>query len=100
MLTPAREPMVTSDPVARTVAQAQSRSRVQLAGRILSVRGHRKPWWRFDAVISDGTGELTVRFLGRDDVPGIVPGALLRVQGTVCLERGARVVLNPVYELC
>ena len=67
-----------------------------------AVHSRREPTVRFEADLRDGSGQLMLRlrFLGRDGVPGIVPGARVRIEGVVLMERGVAIVLNPVYELC
>src|SRR5262249_42372646 len=47
----------------------------------------------------DGTGSLTLVWLGRRDIPGIEPGRKILVRGRVAQIRGARTIFNPVYEL-
>ena len=85
-------------PVARTVAAAQPRGRVVLAGRLDTVvcRDRHDP--RVEAMMDDGTGQITLRWLGRHAVPGVTPGALMTVEGTVVDERGHWVLLNPIYQ--
>lgn len=47
----------------------------------------------------DGTGSLTVVWLGRRQIAGIVTGRRLRVHGRVAQRDGGPVVFNPSYEL-
>jgi hypothetical protein len=49
--------------------------------------------------LSDGTGTITLRFVGRTEIPGIVPGTLMSVEGTPLPQGDALVVLNPLYTL-
>ncbi len=49
--------------------------------------------------VSDETGRATLRFLGRDKVPGIRPEAQLLVEWTMLAQQGRLVILNPRYEL-
>lgn len=51
------------------------------------------------AELYDGTGTLTVVFLGRRQIPGIIAGRRLRVHGRVAQRDGRPVVFNPSYEL-
>jgi hypothetical protein len=51
------------------------------------------------AELYDGTGTLTVVWLGRRQVPGISAGRRLRVRGRVAQRDGRPVVFNPAYEL-
>ena len=99
-------------PVVVTVAGARPRSRVALGGVVVwtgvgagsrapgvlrraGLKGEGGVW--FDALLCDGTGQLIVRWLGRRRVPGVEPGAGLLVEGTVSVDRGRLVVLNPRY---
>jgi hypothetical protein len=47
----------------------------------------------------DGSGVLTVVWLGRRQIPGIEPGRRLRITGRVAKRDGRPVVFNPSYEL-
>jgi amino acid transporter len=47
----------------------------------------------------DGTGSLTLVWLGRRSIPGIEPGRKILVRGRVSQVRGARTIFNPSYEL-
>lgn len=51
------------------------------------------------AELFDGTGTLTVIWLGRREIPGIVPGAAVRVEGFVGCDDGRKTLYNPRYEL-
>lgn len=76
------------------------RQRVEVCGEIrrMSV----KPRAGIPAVeveISDGTGELTLVFSGRDRIPGIGHNRGLVVSGVAHVEGRRRVMLNPSYQL-
>ncbi len=51
------------------------------------------------AELWDGTGAVTVVWLGRRSIPGITPGRLIKVRGRITALRGQRVIYNPIYEL-
>ncbi len=51
------------------------------------------------ARIDDGTGELTVTFLGRRQIGGITIGRAIVVEGVIGETRTGRQILNPVYRL-
>ena len=51
------------------------------------------------AELWDGTGSVTVIWLGRREIPGINPGRAVKVRGRITALRGQRVIYNPVYEL-
>jgi len=50
-----------------------------------------------EAELDDGTGTVLLRWSGRDEVPGVVAGAGLMVEGTVLGDHGRPVLLNPLY---
>ncbi len=52
-----------------------------------------------EAEICDGTGRVTVVWIGRRAVPGVAPGRLLRASGRIGLCDGRRVLFNPDYDL-
>ena len=51
------------------------------------------------AELWDGTGSVSVVFLGRRSIPGISPGRAVKVRGRITTLRGQRVIYNPIYEL-
>lgn len=51
------------------------------------------------AELWDGTGSVTVVWLGRRSIPGIGPGRAIKVRGRITALRGQRVIYNPIYEL-
>lgn len=54
---------------------------------------------RLDITVADGTGEVQAQFLGRREISGIRPGALIVLEGRFCSHDGALKAHNPVYEL-
>ena len=82
------------------IGQIQERQRVRVAGRVHALRV--QPWAgqpTLECTIVDGTGRVSIVFLGRRQIAGIEPGTRLVVEG-VAGERGGRlVILNPDYEL-
>jgi len=87
-------------PVAPTVATAVPRGRVRLCGRLLGVECRERHGPCVEAALDDGTGRISLRWLGRHAVPGVAPGALVTVEGTVVDERGHWVLINPRYQFC
>jgi len=87
-------------PVAPTVATAVARGRVRLWGRLVGVECRARQGPCVEAVLDDGTGRISLRWLGRHTVPGVAPGALVTVEGTVVDEDGHWVLLNPRYQFC
>jgi hypothetical protein len=69
-----------------------------LAGQVVAVAAHVRPWVRLCVELCDGTGTITLRFLGRTEIPGIVLGCHLRVEGTPWMEDSVVIMVNPLYE--
>ena len=90
-----------ADSVPGTVrmAEAPPRSRVKLAGAVrrISIR----PVKGFEALgvlLSDGTGEVAVEWLGRRTIPGLTLGSRLVIEGVLGLEAGMLRMVNPTFE--
>ncbi len=49
--------------------------------------------------VRDGSGAITLVWLGRRRIPGIEAGKNVRVTGRVSCKQGRRVMYNPAYEL-
>ncbi len=77
------------------------RSKVKIAGRVKAMRV--QPWSEkiasLELTLVDGTGGVTVVFLGRRHIGGINLGARLVVEGTVSETRAQLALLNPAYQL-
>jgi hypothetical protein len=87
-------------PVARRVADARARGRVVVTGTIVSagtidVGG----CMSLSCVLTDGTGEIGLLFLGRPAVAGLLEGARCTVEGTATMESKRLVLWNPLYRL-
>ncbi len=52
-----------------------------------------------EAEIYDGTGSVTLVWLGRRQIAGVGPGRQLTVQGRLACSDGRRLMYNPRYEL-
>ena len=81
------------------VGDAESRSRAKLAGvvRRITVRplqGQES----LEALLYDGTGEMTVVWMGRRSIPGLTLGTRLIVEGMVGEQRSERRIVNPTFE--
>jgi RecG-like helicase len=81
------------------IAEAQPRSRVKLAGvvRRITVRpleGHES----LEAILFDGTGEVTVMWMGRRAIRGLTLGTRLIVEGLLAEQRSERRLVNPTFE--
>ncbi|KAA1420047.1 OB-fold nucleic acid binding domain-containing protein [Mumia zhuanghuii] len=53
-----------------------------------------------EASLYDGTGALTLVWIGRSRIAGIEAGRALTATGRLGLRGGDRVIYNPRYELC
>jgi len=49
--------------------------------------------------IYDGSGTVTLVFLGRRDIPGLRAGASVKASGRVTVQEGRSTIFNPRYEL-
>ena len=81
------------------IAEAEPRSRVSLAGMVRRITV--RPVEGFEAlevVLSDGTGEVVARWLGRRAIRGLALGSRLKVEGVLGEEQGIRKVVNPTFE--
>ena len=73
---------------------------VRVGGRVRSVRiapQHDAP--TLELVLVDGTGGLSIVFLGRRGIAGVDIGSTLLVEGTVGIHRNRLAILNPTYTL-
>jgi hypothetical protein len=52
-----------------------------------------------EAELFDGTASITLVWLGRRRIAGIVPGRSLQAEGRVGTHDGTRTIFNPRYEL-
>ena len=52
-----------------------------------------------EAELYDGTGVLTLIFLGRRRIAGVAPGRSMRATGRIGRHEGTRLIYNPRYEL-
>ncbi|MGH2634878.1 MAG: OB-fold nucleic acid binding domain-containing protein [Actinomycetota bacterium] len=81
------------------IRDAQARSKAKLAGvvRRITVKpleGHES----LEAVLYDGTGEVTAVWMGRRSIHGLNLGTRLVVEGLVAEQRGERRLVNPLFE--
>jgi hypothetical protein len=80
------------------MASLVPRERATVAGRVRSVTSYVRPYVRTEAELSDGSGVVVLRFMGRASVPGVAVGARMVAEGTPGPERGADLVIrNPRY---
>ncbi len=98
---PVGRPLVGRTPPGRvTIAQAPHRRQAVLQGRIRSAESSAiaaTPTFRAELV--DESGGVTLLFYGRRTMPGLEPGALVRVHGRIGDHQGCLAIANPSYEL-
>ncbi|GAA1960441.1 hypothetical protein GCM10009798_20080 [Nocardioides panacihumi] len=83
-----------------SIADAVDREVVRLRGTLRTVTLRpRGGVPALEAELFDGTGLLTVVWLGRRHIAGITPGRSLQVQGRIGVHDGVRTLYNPRYEL-
>lgn len=82
------------------VASCRDREYVTLAGRIRTVTLRPGPdVSALEADLYDGSGIVTLVWIGRRRIPGIEPGRGIRVSGRVAVRQDHLVMYNPRYEL-
>jgi hypothetical protein len=82
------------------IGHVQYRQRCKVRGKVTAVRV--QPFAgtpTLECIIGDGTGQLSVVFLGRRKVPGLFVGRSLAVEGVLGRYQGRLCILNPRYEL-
>jgi hypothetical protein len=80
------------------IGKLEPRRRATVSGEILSVVSYELPWVRTDVELGDDSGVVLLRFMGRADVPGLVPGRRIIVEGTPSDNDGRLMMHNPLYE--
>jgi amino acid transporter len=82
------------------ISDVRSRHRARISGTIRSTRVQPQgAVSTFECVISDGTGSMSVVFLGRRQLAGLEPGRQIIAEGMVGSHFGRLAMLNPMYEL-
>lgn len=84
----------------RPVTEYSDRDLVTLHGSLTAVtqRPHGGVC-TLEAELDDGSGRLTLIWLGQRRIAGITPGRALKVSGRLSCDDGRRVLYNPRYEL-
>jgi amino acid transporter len=82
------------------IAESVAGERVEVAGtlRAVTLRPH-GPSLTMEADLFDGTGSVTLIWLGRRNIAGVQPGRRIVVHGRLTNIRGRRAIYNPSYEL-
>ena len=82
------------------VAACRKGELVTVAGRLKSVvYTPRENVPTLEAELFDGSGSVTLVWLGRRRIPGIEPGRTVTARGRFAAVEGKRVIYNPWYEL-
>ncbi|MDR1711884.1 MAG: OB-fold nucleic acid binding domain-containing protein [Propionibacteriaceae bacterium] len=82
------------------ISEAKGRAVVRLRGVVGEMEmkpRHGAPW--LEAEFRDDTGEMTLIWMGRKEIPGISKGRELKVEGRLAIVNGKRCLYNPRYEL-
>lgn len=83
-----------------TVADITDRRKVRLLGFVSSMVVHpRSAAPSVEVDVTDGTGTITVIWLGREKISGIEPGTRLSIAGFAAVRGHHRVLYNPRYEI-
>jgi RecG-like helicase len=81
------------------IAEATPRQRVRVAGMVRRITV--RPVEGFEAlevVLTDGTGMMSARWLGRRGIRGLALGSRLVVEGVLGQEGGQKRIVNPTFE--
>jgi len=82
------------------IAEAPDRDRVRLRGTIKTVTLRpRGGVPALEAELFDGSGAITLVWLGRRRIAGVDPGRSMEVEGRIGAHNGDRILYNPRYEL-
>jgi amino acid transporter len=85
---------------AQPIDECGDRQVADVAGVLRSVTLRpRGPSLTMEADLWDGTGHVTLVWLGRRNIPGVQPGRRMVVHGRVARIKGERTIYNPLYEL-
>lgn len=82
------------------ISDVSDRQKVLLFGTLQSVTYHpvgQMPL--LEAKLYDGTGSIDLRWPGRSDIPGFHVGRHVEVEGTVGIQSGHFVIVNPLYRI-
>src|SRR4051794_32040632 len=83
-----------------SIGDAPDRERVRLRGSLRTVTLRpRGGVPALEAELFDGSGVITIVWLGRRRIAGISPGRSLEIQGRIGAQEGQRIMYNPRYEL-
>ncbi len=81
------------------IAEVPSRVHVKIAGVVKRITVHPEHGLEaLEALISDGTGEISIMWMGRRSIPGLTLGTRVMVEGVVAEQRQGRRMVNPSFE--
>lgn len=82
------------------IVDAKNREQVELRGTLRTVTLRpRGGVPALEAELYDGSGTITLIWLGRRRIAGIGPGRAIKVEGRIGVQDKMRVMYNPRYEL-
>ncbi len=86
-------------PNTRRIAECPSREPVRVAGWVSRLRLRpREGRIYLEAVVSDGTGEVTAAWTGRSSIPGLALGSGVLLEGVIARDRDELRMVNPAFE--
>jgi RecG-like helicase len=81
------------------IAEAPTRVPVKIAGVVRRITVHPEHGLEaLEALLTDGTGEMSVLWMGRRSIPGLTLGTRVVVEGVVGEQRQGRRMVNPSFE--
>jgi hypothetical protein len=90
----------TQERGATPVVRCRDRDRVTVSGTLRTVTLRpRAGVPALEAELYDGSGTVSLVWLGRRRVPGIEPGRVIVAEGRITYHQGGPVIYNPRYEL-
>lgn len=81
------------------ISEAEPRQRIRVAGVVRNIRINPEEGRSVEVTITDGSGSLVIRWLGRSSLQGVHLGGGIIAEGTIGESEGRRTILNPEYEL-
>ena len=88
------------DEGAMSIQSCEDRQQVSLTGTVSTITiAPRAGHPALEVQLRDGSGSVTLVWLGRRQIPGIDPGRTLKVWGRISCHEGKRLLYNPRYEL-
>ncbi len=81
------------------IAEAPTRVPVKIAGVVKRITVHPEHGLEaLEAVLTDGTGEISVLWMGRRSIGGLTLGTRVVVEGVAGEQRRGRRMVNPSFE--